>query len=310
MIDLSKFRPLLSATVEPGTEHLLKFPLLGSPKIDGIRVICHPTLGPVTRTLKPVPNKFIREYLSHPMLRWLDGEVVVGDACAPNVFNLSQSGVMSQDGTPDFTYIVFDHFGSSSLNCPFSLRLKDAEIAVREFAVQSETQSRVQFLKHTLIEDIVSLDQFESEMLDKGYEGVMLRHPHGKYKYNRSTFKEHILLKMKRFEDDEAVVIGWEPLYRNNNKAFIDERGYQKRSSHQANKIADDSLLGKLLVRGSSGKWAGVQFDIGSGFTESQRRDYRNQIDSLIGKTVTYKYLPYGSKDAPRHPIFKGFRYD
>jgi len=30
--------------------------------------------------------------------------------------------------------------------------------------------------------------------------------------------------------------------------------------------------------------------------------------DELIGKLKKYKFMPHGVKDAPRHPVFVGFR--
>ncbi len=46
------FRPLLAATIE-NNEQLgaLAYPMIASPKVDGIRIVVHPALGPVTRSL-------------------------------------------------------------------------------------------------------------------------------------------------------------------------------------------------------------------------------------------------------------------
>ena len=52
----------------------------------------------------------------------------------------------------------------------------------------------------------------------------------------------------------------------------------------------------------------GVEFSIGSGFTEEQRREIWNKQVELIGSIVKYKYFEVGVKDKPRFPIFLGFR--
>lgn len=308
-MDLTNFKPLLAAKIETEEDYnKLQYPLLASPKIDGIRTINHPERGPITRTLKPIPNKYIREYLAHPKLKWLDGETVVGNPRDVGLFNKTQSAVMSQSGTPDFTYYVFDHLGGATLSCPFNLRLNDAREAVAAYGLSS----RVRFLEHVEISNRLELDLYEGNCVARGYEGIMLRSPKGRYKFNRSTLRDGILIKLKRFEDAEAIIIGWEPLERNENAPTIDALGYQKRSAHQAGKVTDDTLLGKFLVRGLGGRWANVEFSIGSGLTEALRREYRNCIDLLIAKkqVVTYKYQAHGSKDAPRMPIFKGLRHD
>lgn len=146
----------------------------------------------------------------------------------------------------------------------------------------------------------------EREFLYEGFEGVMLRHPNGPYKQNRSTLREAYLVKVKRFEDSEALITGYEPLYRNLNDAEFDERGYTKRSHASDGKVADD-LLGKVVVRDLG---TGVEFSVGSGFTEAQRIQLWALRDSnLMGRVIKYKsFKNAGVKDAPRHPIFLGFR--
>jgi DNA ligase-1 len=50
----------------------------------------------------------------------------------------------------------------------------------------------------------------------------------------------------------------------------------------------------------------GVEFEIGTGFTEADRREL--WVAPPIGNLVKYKYFAYGVKDKPRHPVFLGFR--
>ena len=52
----------------------------------------------------------------------------------------------------------------------------------------------------------------------------------------------------------------------------------------------------------------GIEFSIGSGFSQQDRLEYWKSKDSLMGRTVKYKHFPIGVKDKPRHPIFLGFR--
>ena len=53
----------------------------------------------------------------------------------------------------------------------------------------------------------------------------MARHRHGLYKLGRSTFIEQGLIKLKRFEDGEAEIIGFKEKMLNQNEATIDARG-------------------------------------------------------------------------------------
>jgi DNA ligase-1 len=155
----------------------------------------------------------------------------------------------------------------------------------------------------TEINTVEELLKYETEVLVQGFEGVMLRSANGPYKFGRSTLKEGSLIKMKKFDDDEAIVFGFNELDKNTNEKTKDEFGYTKRSSHKEGKIGQDTL-GSLDVN-----WNGIHFSIGSGFTAEQRKEFWNDRNNLIGKRVKFKYFATGMKDAPRFPIFIGFRH-
>lgn len=301
MSDLSKFRPMLSATLTTEEFPKLQFPMYCSSKLDGIRCCVHPTLGPVTRTLKPIPNKYIFNCLKHKALAGLDGELIVGSAVAKDVCNTTQSAVMSYDGEPEFTYYVFDHF--LDFDYTYDRRLDIVYDQVNAFTPDFPFQ--VLFLSQELVRSIDSVIAYEESCHELGYEGAMVRSPTAPYKFGRATLKQQYLMKLKRFEDAEATIIGFEALERNTNEPTKDAFGLQKRSSHQAGKIADN-LLGKLHV--TADPWG--EFDVGSGLDTQLRTEIWNNQDKYKGATITFKYLPYGSKLKPRHPIFKGFRHD
>lgn len=284
-------RPLLAATLTSDDFPNLRYPLLGSPKLDGIRVRVDPVLGAVSRAHKPLPNKYLQRIVKEcPEWAYLDGEMVVEDPTDPKCFNRTQSALMSEDGEPDFRYWIFDWWGEPNLL--FMERLEKIRGVDSNFLIKV-TQVHLAAEAHLL--------EFEELYISQGYEGMMLRSPEGKYKFGRSTLKEQILMKLKRFEDSEAVIIGFEPLEHNENEPTQDQLGYTKRSTHKANKVATDKV-GNLIVK--SDEFG--EFSIGSGFDDNLRKELWN----CMGKTVTFKYQKQGMKDKPRFPIFKGFRGD
>ena len=96
-------KPMLAA--KTCTEY--RFPLLGSPKLDGIR--CLVVDGVVVgRSLKPIPNAYVQEQFGKPEFEGFDGELIVGSPVGDGCFQRTSSGVMSEDGTPDVSYHVFD----------------------------------------------------------------------------------------------------------------------------------------------------------------------------------------------------------
>jgi DNA ligase-1 len=113
------------------------------------------------------------------------------------------------------------------------------------------------------------------------------------------------MLKLKRYAQDEAMVLDVEQLYHNGNELELDERGYAKRSTHQENLIPSGKL-GALVCRDLK---VGARFNIGTGFNDLQRRALWADRANLVGRIVSYKHFAQqGVKDAPRHPVFVSFR--
>lgn len=295
----NKFRPLLAATVDTDEQlEALNYPMWGSPKVDGIRVLIQGNIDPpraVTRSLKPVRNAFIQNYLGCSEFQGFDGEVCVGPITAPDVFNRTTSGVMSEGGSPDFTYWVFD--------CSSSIGGFSQRFGYTALRVQGLNDPRVKLLPHTKVRTPEEVLTLERAFLEQGFEGIMLRSPDGPYKHNRSTLREQTLLKLKRFEDNEAIITGFEELQRNTNLVTLDSLGLSERSEHKSG-MRPANTLGALVVDGTP--WG--EFRVGSGFDEALRdKIWQNQAQYL-GRRITYRYQKVGVVDKPRFPTFKGFR--
>lgn len=286
----------------------LPYPMYASPKFDGIRchieIDIHGRCVPLTRANKPIPNDYIRHALSHPLLKYFDTEIIVGDPTDKDVFQKTQSGVMSVSGEPEFTVYVHDLVYTSQT---FEERLK-ALNRYREnydiFKTHGYKYSNLVFVEHKLVCNVEELRFQEMLALQKGYEGLILRNPTALYKQGRAGIKQCELLKVKRFSDAEAVIVGYEARLHNENPEFLNELGYMHRSAAKDFMRAMNEL-GSLIVEDPS---TNMRFSIGSGFSSSQRVELWAKKEQLVGKTVTYKYFEKGVKQAPRFPVFKGFR--
>lgn len=285
------FKPMLASKCEDITK--LSFPLLASPKLDGVR--CHIIGGrPMSRNLKMIPNKAVQEILGG--LPSMDGELVVGSPTAPTAFTETMSGVMSAEGVPEFVYYVFDVIINEQL--PFSER----NLLAKRWS--SSAGKNVRWLPHQLINDVKHLEVFEDEMVQLGYEGIMVRSLDGPYKNGRSTAREGYLLKIKRFEDSEAIIISYDEKMHNDNELTKDELGRAKRTSHKANK-RNAGVLGSLAVSDVN---TDVSFEVGAGFTDADRAALWARRETLAGKIIKYRFQPAGVKEKPRFPVFIGFR--
>lgn len=295
------FKPMLAATCEDMAA--LRYPVLASPKLDGIRCLILDGVT-VSRNLKPIPNHFVQDMLKGCPEGW-DGELIVGEPNGAGVFERTQSGVMSVSGTPKFTFFVFD-------NCKDSFGFDARHSTVEAVWSKAGHSTHVPHwwdrtcpLPHQHIADHAALMAYEQKAVEKGYEGIMVRDPHGAYKFGRSTVREGGLLKVKRWKDAEAVVVGMVELMHNGNEATTDALGRTKRSASKEGKTGK-GVLGALVCELPGG----VQFELGTGFSSAQRADLWRGSANVIGQTVTFKYQELSKDGVPRFPVWKAFRME
>lgn len=150
-----------------------------------------------------------------------------------------------------------------------------------DFNQRLETLRRMFAQKHSPYITLVAQEKLPSqkalmarldEVVNAGGEGLMLHLGSAPYRGARSDD----LLKLKRFEDAEATVL-----------------------AHIAGTGKYQGAMGALLVQNS----AGVQFKIGTGFSDAQRKN-----PPPIGSDITYRYRSITSKGVPRFASFMRIR--
>lgn len=280
-------KPMLAATCEDMAK--LRFPLLATPKIDGIRAL-NIEGNLLARSLKAIPNKYVRSVIGIPELHGLDGEL---DLQRKATFQEVSSAILSEDGEPAFIYRVFDLVIP---NVAYSRRMALLDIMSQRIADLGLTK-HFAFLFPQEVKTLGELQLYTQTCLDQGWEGAMVRKPEGSYKFGRSTFNEHGLIKIKPFEDDEATIVGFEELQHNANEAETNALGHTERSSAQAGLFGGDTL-GALVCE--SPKWPNVTFKIGTGFDALTRRNIWMSQKDCLGRKVKYKFQRIGSLDRPR----------
>lgn len=282
------FRPMLATDADLSK---LRFPLLASAKLDGVRAVVRDGVV-YSRSNKPIPNAGVQTALKS--FESLDGELICGDPTSKSCYRDTVSVVMSHDKpAADVRFFVFDHV--SRQNTPYAERCKSFA-DLRQFP----RLVRHQQVLCASLEDVLD---YETECLEAGYEGLILRDPNAPYKNGRSTVNEGFLLKLKRFVDSEAEIVGFEERMHNGNEATTNELGRTKRSSHKDGKTGRGDLGALILKRPD-----GVTFNCGTGFDDGLRQDIWDNQRKYLGKIAKYKHFEIGAKDLPRHPVFLGLR--
>jgi DNA ligase 1 len=209
---------------------------------------------------------------------------------------------MSRDGKPDLIYFVFDLCPGWTREAQRRPYLERLQLLEQWFARAGAWKRAVKLVSWERLESLAELETYEARQLEIGWEGVCLRALDAPYKAGRSTFNEHALLKLKRFEDFEATVVGVEERLHNGNLAVRNRLGQLERSSAKGGKTPMGTLGALICKRGD------VTFNVGTGFTDEARAMLWAGRETLLGRVVKVKSQPYGEKDRPRLPVFLGFR--
>ena len=196
----------------------------------------------------------------------LDGELWIGRGQFERV-----SGIVRQHQPNDklwqqVKYMLFD--APESLE-PFTLRIKQMEQLVQKAQV-----SHLRVIPQLRLNNETELQQLLDKVVASGAEGLMLHHGEAKYQDKRVAH----LLKLKKHQDAEAIVI-----------------------AHLPGKGKFTGMLGAIKVRDDHG----VEFKIGTGFSNEQRKS-----PPAIGSVVTFKYFGKTSNNKPRFASFLRVRYE
>lgn len=293
------FKPMLAHTIND--VNLIEYPVMVSPKLDGIRALVFDGIV-YSRSMKPIRSETVQRLFGKKEYEGFDGELIYGNPTDKDVFNKSTSFCMSKDIPEGMTeaeidFWVFDIFIQGS----YVHRAKELKNKVSKIT----RLSQICLLQQTECRSPKELLNFETRWVDHGFEGVIVRSFDGPYKQGRSTEKQGIMGKIKRFSDSEAKIIGFNELYHNENTQIINELGYSERSVSKEG-LFPANTLGSLIVKDIK---TGVEFEIGSGFNQQQRQHIWDNKNEWIGCFVKYKYFDVQSGyDKPRFPIFLGKR--
>ena len=287
-----KIKPLLSCEIPLDK---VKFPIYISTKFDGIRALVIDGVV-YSRSLKPIRNKHVQKLFGKPEYNGFDGELIVGDIYAKDVFQKTTSGVMSEDGTPDVTFHVFDLWSMPTFDYEYRQR------ELQEILLNNEEYEGVVYTSIHRCQTAEDLEFFLNHEKNVGGEGLIGRSPNGVYKYGRSTPKEQFSMKFKFFEQEEFEVVGFNERMHNTNEQKRDELGYAERSSARDG-LVPTNTLGSLVL-----KYNDTTFSCGTGFDDKLRKEIWDNKEAYLGKLASIRYMSVGSKDLPRVSSFQGFR--
>ncbi len=195
----------------------------------------------------------------------LDGELWTGRGRFEETASIVARSI-PHDGWRQVRYLVFDLPTDSDV---FDVRLQNLRAVV--------ATSQNEFLAVVVQEKIAdhkSLLNKLDEVTLAGGEGLMLHRGDSRYYGGRGMD----LLKLKRFDDAEGIVI-----------------------AHNPGKGKFTGMMGSVTVRTADG----ITAKIGSGFSDDERK-----TPPPIGATITFKHQGFTGTGKPRFPVFWRIRED
>lgn len=185
-------------------------------------------------------------------------------------------------------FMVYDLPNSKQ---PFEIRMKFLQQIIEDRQKVCEKlefiECPIRFVEQIKIESMEQLVNTYKTLTAQGAEGVMLRAPNSPYETKRSKY----LLKYKIKDDSEAIVIG-----------------YTMGTGKYTGLLG--SLDCELLI---NNKKTGIKFNIGTGLTDKDRKEYNNPKSSSyipLGSIVSFNYMELSEDSVPRHPVYRGVRDD
>lgn len=234
-----------------------------SEKLDGIRAFWDGEQF-YTRNGHPInaPKWFIKDF---PNTK-LDGELWAGRGGFSKVQRTVLDDIPNEDDWKHIRYMAFDVIHEKAR---FTFRSEWLKHAV--YKAKSPYLDRV---KYEIIPSRDVLFEKLEQIEKQNGEGIMLRKFSSLYQNGRSDD----LLKLKSYQDDEAVVIGYKP-----------------------GKGRNALKTGSLYVEWKAGK----RFYIGSGLTDELREN-----PPALGSKVTFRFNGYTQTGLPRFARFVHIRED
>jgi len=233
-----------------------------SEKLDGVRAYWNGKhLLSRSGQIYAAPAWFTHHFPSQP----LDGELWIGRGQFEKLVSTVRKRHSVDTEWKQVRYMVFD-LPTSKLT--FNSRIKQLQ-----GLLDNINNPFIQLIKQSRVANHRELMRRLDQVIASHGEGLMLHHGNALYRAGRTSD----LLKIKRFQDAEAIVL-----------AHLPGRGKYRQ------------MLGALLVETENGK----RFRIGSGFSDAERRN-----PPPIGAVITFQYSGITQHGIPKFARFARIRH-
>ena len=266
--------PMLALSFEK-RKHNIKYPCYVQPKIDGVRITCRMVDGKIemfTRRGKPftlmthIEDELIKIFnnLERGETFYLDGELYSDTLTFQELAGIVRRSSNDEEILKQIHYVVFDCFDLNKPNWDWLDRW--------ESIYHSITENYVLRCPKFPAYDENQIYKWNSDFIEQGYEGTIIRNMEGKYKLNH---RSPDLQKYKLFLDDEYEIIGFK----------------------EGTNTDEGCVIWECKTPN------GLEFSVRPRGTKEQRTEWFDNGESYIGSLLTVRFQELTDDGIPRFPV-------
>lgn len=274
-------KPMLAKDYNKASASILDHKWYGSKKIDGVRCLMYYKDGEVYTASRGGKNydSSLEHITQHPdVINFfqenpeiiLDGEIYIHGLSLQSISGLVRLDVNVNNRCKELQYWIYDIVDPEM---KFSDRLKVLEELVT-LSFEHSTANIV-MVEHVPCEGWLQIKALHDKYVAEGFEGIVIRNPDKTYGVNKRT---NDMLKVKNYKEAEFVITGISEGLRDEDMCFVCE--------------TEDGIEFKAKPMGS----------------RELKQEYRENIDSIIGKMATVKYFYLSDDGTPLQPVLKAIR--
>ena len=232
----------------------LKYPVLVTPKVRGVRCLTVDKGHPMGIDLQQIPNFFISNELEEYGIGGLDGVITIEWELCKNA--VIDAVLFDVEGKHDFEYHVFDVWAMTSDDY-------DDRVADLARLLPRPRPRMIQLHTPVTAYDINGLCRYWNKCVSDGYEGVIIRVPDGQYVMHGHPSPLDGIYDLSMHTEGTGTIL-------------------RAKGRHD--------MLDAFVVRDS----AGNEFDVAHGYTKQQRKFLWKTKKQHVGYDLTYRYNPGG----------------
>jgi DNA ligase-1 len=278
-------------------EKYIKFPCIAQHKADGQRTIATVIDGVVTYFARSGKiSEHLNGLFDEELIRFsrllstdivVDGETFAGSFT--ETMNAKKEGKSAAKDNMRFcAFFVMPYSDWQAKTTKITMR---QALDILAFELPKIKPQKIIAIESREVQNYKDMMDYCNEVIDvHKQEGLILKNYDSPYVWERSIS----WCKVKRMWDVDGQIYD---MYAGKTKSRL------------------ENMLGGICVKGVDEKGTEFDVNVGSGFSDEQRKEIWNNRDKYIGKTVTIKFQEYSKNKATntlslRFPVFMHFRDD